>query len=285
MNDRPKIVVLFHANCPDGFAAGWAAWTVLGDAATYIPVQYNHPVPVPAQTAERLFILDFSYPRDTIESLADAVDQLVVLDHHESAMLALADLPYAKFDMGKSGCVLAWEHFRPGDLVPLLLQYVQDRDLWTWKKPQSRMVSAWIGTLERDRVPEDFNGWRWYVESFEDDNEYRAEKCKIGSGILKAQSIIVERAVRAAWWTVIEGEFGSEYNVPCVNMVPELKSETGELLCQSWPEAPFAATFFATERDEMWSLRSRNGFDVSLVAKHNGGGGHRAAAGFTRRRP
>jgi hypothetical protein len=41
----------------------------------------------------------------------------------------LAGLPSVTIHLDKSGTVLAWEHFDHGRPVPLLLRYVQDRDL------------------------------------------------------------------------------------------------------------------------------------------------------------
>ena len=38
------------------------------------------------------------------------------------------------------------------------------------------------------------------------------------------------------------------------------------------------------ESEESWSLRSRGDFDVGNLARSLGGGGHRAAAGFSRLR-
>jgi len=45
MNEVNKeIVVLYHANCLDGFGAAYAAWKKFGDTADYIPVQYGEEV-------------------------------------------------------------------------------------------------------------------------------------------------------------------------------------------------------------------------------------------------
>src|SRR5215213_7682080 len=80
-------VVLYHGpDCPDGFGAAYAAWTVLGDGATYVPVNYGKGPPPAAQVADRLFILDFSYPIETLLALADACEAVVVLDHHKTAL-------------------------------------------------------------------------------------------------------------------------------------------------------------------------------------------------------
>ena len=78
---------------------------------------------------------------------------LQVLDHHITAQDALAGLPFAYFDLKKSGAVLAWEwaHQQP---APWLLQYVQDKDLWNWALPCSREINAALASY-----PYDFHIW------------------------------------------------------------------------------------------------------------------------------
>lgn len=63
-------------------------------------------------------------------------------------------------------------------------------------------------------------------------------------------------------------------------------SETGEALCIAYPDAPFGA-YYMDRGDgiRQWGARSRNGFDVSAVAKQLGGGGHPGAAGWTEQQP
>ncbi len=36
-----KSVVLYHADCNDGFAAAYAAWVALGEDEEYVPVKYG----------------------------------------------------------------------------------------------------------------------------------------------------------------------------------------------------------------------------------------------------
>ena len=76
------------------------------------------------------------------ERLAARAGSTRVLDHHATAAEDLAGLPFVTIDLDRSGAVLAWEHFHPGRPVPLLLRYVQDRDLWRWALPRSREVNA-----------------------------------------------------------------------------------------------------------------------------------------------
>src|SRR3954471_6157678 len=148
-------LVLYHADCPDGFGAAFAAWCVLGDAASYIPVRHGEPPPPQVEGGpEVLYLLDFAYPRATMEHLASLVVSVRVLDHHATAAEDLAGLPYVTIDLDKSGAVLAWEHFHPGRPVPLLLRYVQDRDLWRWELEQSRELNAALAL-----APHDFAAW------------------------------------------------------------------------------------------------------------------------------
>ena len=101
-------IVLYHANCPDGFGGAWAAWQRLGDAATYCPVSHGDPPPdVPADA--NVVMVDFAYDRDIILAMRDWVASLVILDHHKSAQATLGDLDFAIFDMDRSGAMLGLE--------------------------------------------------------------------------------------------------------------------------------------------------------------------------------
>jgi len=62
-----KTQVLYHANCPDGFCAAWAAYTVFGDDAEYLPVQYGQDPPDVA--GNRVYIVDFSYKREVMRRI------------------------------------------------------------------------------------------------------------------------------------------------------------------------------------------------------------------------
>lgn len=137
----PQITVLYHANCSDGFGAAYAAWKKFGDAATYHAAHYGEEPPDVA--GKVVFILDFSYSRDTLKAMIEAASSLTVLDHHKTAQADLEGLPGVYFDMTKSGAVMAWEFFHPDKQVPEFLRYIQDRDLWNWKlPPQQRILSS-----------------------------------------------------------------------------------------------------------------------------------------------
>lgn len=279
MNNAASTLIIFHANCSDGFTAAWAASLSLGRSSNvvYVPANYGDrpPAEIYGGSFARIFILDFSYNRATLERIAGECEELVVLDHHKSAAQELAGLPCARFDMDKSGAMLAWEYFHPGKPAPMLVRYVQDRDLWRWELPLSREFSAALAV-----EPRDFGIWSSYaemMEKFENEHSLAREYFESrGSAILAAQKQHVGSLASQAGFREIGG-----HRVPVVNS-PIFQSELGHKLCEKHPDAPFAAVYFVDEKtnEEQWSLRGRGDFDVSEVAKVHGGGGHYSAAGF-----
>ena len=257
-----KVMVLYHADA-DGFGAAYALWKIYGPDADYLPVQYSQPVPTIPPGIEEMFIVDFSYDRDTCQDLASRY-KLTILDHHRTAAQALAGLPYAVFDMGKSGCRLSWEMVM-GMHTPLpdILQYVEDYDLWRFTLPLSEAVNLAI-----ECMPRDFETW----ESFN-----LIEATTSGLAIKRFRDRQIATTVKNVQLMTIDGH----ENVPVVNTNLNV-SEVGHALLDAYPAAPFASIYSCRGGVMVTSLRSRPGrVDVSAIAKKFGGGGHRHAAGFT----
>lgn len=88
-----RALVLYHANCWDGFCAAWVARKAMPDAE-FIPVQYGQDPPEQAGDKDRrLFLVDFSYQRNVMFRLGALHRQgMTVLDHHKTAQAALEGL-------------------------------------------------------------------------------------------------------------------------------------------------------------------------------------------------
>ena len=256
----------------DGWACAWVAHLEFGDQADYVPVQYGQEPP--DVTGREVYLLDFSYKRPVMERLSNACYSLVVLDHHETAEAELRgfgdkykDKVDVRFDMASSGGMLTWEYFYPYKSAPWLVNYTQDRDLWTFHLPFSREINAALASY-----PKDFRGWDLMCAN---KTPPLSPLVHEGAAILRYQAQLVESAIKNATETEIEG-----YKVLAVNATC-LISEIGEALAK---DRPFGATFFINSYGKkVWSLRSRgeNCVNVSEVAKRRGGGGHKQAAGFT----
>jgi uncharacterized protein len=258
-------VVLYHGNCPDGFGGAWSAWRAWGDTIRCIPVSHGE-APPDLTADDSVLMVDIVYPRPVALELKAWVRDLVILDHHKSAWEELGDLPFTTFDMRRSGAMMAWNYCHPGQAPPPLIEYVQDRDLWRFQLPHSHEVTAALGSY-----PMDFAVW---------DQLDVAELAREGVAILRFRDQTVESIVGFARW----GEIGG-YRVPIVNATAHW-SDVGAAMLAKFPEAPFVGAYFEDgQGTRRWSLRSRPDFDVSVVAKALGGGGHPQASGFRERQP
>ncbi len=212
-----------------------------------------------------LIIGDFSFEYSTMEMLDALVDgTFVCIDHHASAQKELSGLDYCIFDMSKSGAVLTWEYLFPDVLVPKLLKYIQDRDIWTWKLPNSHAVSAALQLIPIT-----------HYDVFEE-HMYDIDSLMLsGIVVLNYQELQVEKVMsrRKDMPTMVIGG----HKVPCINTTA-LISEIGNAIAGT---AKFAALYFDTATERVFSLRSVGDFDVSQIARKYGGGGHRNAAGFS----
>jgi uncharacterized protein len=252
----PPTVVLYHAECADGFGAAWALWRRFPEAR-FVPVKHGVPPPE-GLTGERVVIVDFSYGRDLLESMAQETENLLVLDHHITAEKALAGLPYAYFDLKKSGAVLAWE-WAQDHPAPWLLQYIQDKDLWTWALPMSREINAAVASH-----PFEFDVWSGFKQK-----ELEQE----GRAILRYEQELVNKLAGQAVTVEFQGE-----TVPSVQS-SVLTSQIGERLSA---DAPFCIIWHDRDGRRYYSMRSReDGTDVGAIAASFGGGGHTHAAGFS----
>ena len=255
-------VVIYHANCNDGFGAAYSAWKSLGNRAEYYAA--SHGAPPPDVTGKRVVILDFSYDNATTKALIEQAEELWVIDHHKSNMVELHDISNTHFDMTKSGAMLAWEFFHPGKESPKFIQYIQDRDLWQWELPYSKEFSAAF-----DMVPWGFDEY----EKFEDDSVFD-DAVKRGSYILAYSKTVIKKVCDKA-----SARKYKDYSVMVVNS-SHWMSEIGASLAK---DCDFAMIWYYDHDVCIYkcSLRAfHDTIDVSEIAKSFGGGGHRKAAGF-----
>jgi hypothetical protein len=259
MSTTQKPLVIYHANCWDGFCAAWIARRHFGEIETHAAHYGTEP---PDVRGRGVYVLDFSYPRPTMLRLFEEAEHLVVLDHHATARDALAGLDFCTFDMSKSGARLTWEHFNPGRSSPWLVDFTEDRDLWRHALPESREVNAALRSY-----PLDFAMWDQLA------GQEPFALAVEGAAIRRAERQIVESHIRNAARIGIGG-----YDVPVVNATTLFSEIAGDLA----EGEPFAVCYFdRKDGKRQWSLRSREGgVDVSEIAKRFGGGGHKHAAGF-----
>ena len=255
--------VIYHADCTDGFGSAYSAWKLLGNRAEYYPCKHGQ---VPPDVKDKnVVILDFSFNNATTKKMIEEANDLMVIDHHKSAVVELHDISNTIFDMSKSGATLAWDFFHPGKEAPKFIQYITDRDLWKWELPYSKEFSAAF-----DMVPFEFEEF----EKFEDDSVFD-DAVKRGSYILAYSKTVIKKVCDKASKRRIGGK-----HVMVVNS-SHWMSEIGAKLS---PDCDYALIWYYDHNDKRIkvSLRSfHEHVDVSDVSKRFGGGGHKKAAGFT----
>lgn len=264
-------IVLYHANCKDGFCAAWVLSKVF-PRADFHAIQYGNPCP---DIENRIvFIVDFSFPREEMLRICEQARHVHVFDHHKSAKKELEGLSHPKltmiFDMERSGGQIVWDYFFIGER-PWLVDYTGDRDLWKFQLPNSRAVNEGIEIPENNEqgLP-DFASW--YSLIFED----VAQK---GAMILKYNETKIKKIINEKRYS--EGVIHSQRCriTNCTDSA--LISDLGNALAK---DDYIGITFMKICTDGDWhyiySLRSIGDIDVSVIAKVFGGGGHKNAAGF-----
>jgi len=269
-------VCIYHAGCPDGFGAAWAAWRAWGEDGFYVARSHDDPIDTSQFRGDHVIFADIAPPPGAWEELAEETERLVVLDHHVSALQRYeADPALAahvarnghevRFDLGHSGAALAWEHMHPERPLPDLLAYVEDQDLWRFALPSSRAVNAAISSRLRS-----FEVWSGLAAQ---PMEALAAE---GEPILRAQRMEVDRALAAAHPVRV-----GTLRLEAVNARTQ-RAEIGHELAERRAfGTPGGAVYRLTGDRVHVSLYSVAGLDVSEIATAFGGGGHRNAAGFT----
>lgn len=270
----PSPLVLYHGrSCPDGFAAALAAWLFYGGQVEMVGLDHGDTQSaddLPPLAGRAVYILDFSFTAEILSAIEQRAAKLVLLDHHKSAAEKLTGFAcrcgVVHFDMGKSGARLAWEFFHPDAPLPDLVRFVEDRDIWAWKFPES---AAYLAAL--DMEPFDLARWR-DIAAFNPDQKavFMARGQAMDEKFHKLASDIAEGAQPVTF----NGQPGLMVNAPGA-----FHSLVGEMLSQR--SGSFALMWTAGKGGIVKvGLRSQRGFDCIPLAESMGGGGHAQACGF-----
>lgn len=300
-----KPLVLYHGRCVDGSGAAFAAWCKFGEEAEYRAVLHGDSAPSDEEVRDRdVYVLDFAYSYEDSSRiwrshfLGGGVDEhlFYTIDHHATTPHVFEGTPYPKppyliFDVEHSGAVLAWKYFHGDAPVPEILRYIEDKDLWRWKLPYSREVSA---ALEARGVRTNFRKLQEFVEmpdsvsfwlshNFQDVLSWRTLIAE-GTAVLRAQRQYADAIIDVAQRVQLSIGDGCYIGV-WVASAPILQSEVGSALAEAAlarGEAPLGIVWYRDGASGLChvSLRSVGDFDVSAIAKRYGGAGHKNAAGF-----
>ena len=304
-------LILYHANCADGFGAAFAAWKQYGtDGAEYRAIAYGDTITPEEVSGREVYILDFSFPRDVMEMIVANAADTIWLDHHKSAFemwtgnwykgkqhFQSSEKLHVRLDDSKSGAMIAWEYFvsdKPTE-IPILIQMLDDYDRWVFAIEGTKEFQKALWSL----TPWDFDQWNDML--FDEIIEVMVRE---GAAILRAHDQNVAGVVEAAstscdipGFESMPTQAGSQFNIhqPSVpdmmtypvlyqglaaNCPKHLASDVGHKLATTC--GTYGLCWYQQSDGRInVSLRSNGDYDVTVIAKMFGGGGHKNAAGFT----
>lgn len=283
-------VCVYHMPCDDGFASAWIARKKWPDIKL-APTNYGLPFPekdIDGQSLgvedKNVLIADFSYKPEVLAEIGRRAASVRVLDHHKTAEADLRDYVggslsalrnfngggvQAYFDMNHSGAALTWQFCFPDEPMPLMIQCIEDRDLWRFALPYSRAFSLFLRSH-----PYDLSVWTGIAETM----------AALPQDVLDEAMAIerfYDRQIADVVPTATLKSIGKWKGIPVAHAPYAFASDLAHQLLKKHPDAPFAAVVVDAYGARTWSLRSEDSRqDVSEVAKQFGGGGHRNAAGF-----
>jgi oligoribonuclease NrnB/cAMP/cGMP phosphodiesterase (DHH superfamily) len=312
----------YHRGCSDGTCAAWVVRREYPNIQ-FIGIQPNSNIRINSKTGKlREDIKETTYagkevifvdvcPQDKLlKKMSQLSKRIVILDHHKTNRELIKTFDTQKsvaemetiFDMSRAGCQLAWDYiyktcnsslFRPYERL-WFVDYIADRDLWTWQMNNSKFINNALFELGYSRSFEGFD--ELYSKEIE---VIDTELLPFAKAVDIKNKNTLERCVRNAKWCRMNVN-GTFYNVWAVSTY-DLLSEVGNYL-STYPHKNGDGTEYKVETEilpdfvviwrynfegnEWWiSLRAsaESNHDVSSIAKQMdpGGGGHPKAAGFT----
>lgn len=269
MNTSKDTVVIYHANCSDGFGAAFAAWKKFGDTASYIPVKDHNEAPTEL-THKDIYIVDFSFKKPVLDTLEAANKKVVVIDHHQSAAPDVEGRDDWVFDQSHSGAVLAWQYFHPDVEVPELLLQVEDHDLWKFEMFEHREFNVAL-----HQYPKEFSVWDQLIEDLKDD-DFRINFIAKGAMLAKFEDKLVADLLTFKERVLFEG-----HEVWAINASRIYRSILGNHLAEmneAEGKTALGIVYYHYVGKVHCSLRSKGDVDVATIAEKYGGGGHKNAA-------
>ncbi|KNA25806.1 hypothetical protein SOVF_003090 [Spinacia oleracea] len=309
---KKKSAVLYHYPCPDGTFAALAAhlyFSATSSPVVFFPNTVYSPIKadqLPLQEIGDVYLLDFVGPSGFVTDLSSKVDNVIILDHHKTALetlggeTSLSENITKVLDMERSGATIAYDYFKQKlseesktryesvlaefERMRKIFEYIEDADLWKWRLEKSKAFSSGLKDqkLEFDfqKNPSVFR----QLLSLDLDSV-------INQGIISLnhkQKLITEALEKSYAINLGGGEFGCCLAVNADEALSELRSELGNQLAFKSQERNLRGVGAIVYRvpelgnDQMLkiSLRSVKSEDTTPISEKYGGGGHRNASSF-----
>ncbi|KAL6175742.1 hypothetical protein ACLB2K_052381 [Fragaria x ananassa] len=294
--------VLYHYPCPDGAFAALAAHLYFSSKSIqpfFFPNAVYSPVTaqsLPLSDIDELYLLDFVGPHGFVQEVSLKVPNVVVLDHHKTAVGRVGGVNVTSvLDMKRSGATIAFDYFRGKvnveggetarfDGVRRVFEYIEDGDLWRWRLPDSKAFSSGFKDLNL-QYDVGLNP-ALFQQLLSLDLECLISQ--LGMVSLSEKQKLIEEALSQSYEIKLGGGAFGHCLAVNADSISELRSELGHQLAtksRSLNLRGIGAVVYKVpelENDELLkiSLRSVDSEDTTPISQEFGGGGHRNASSF-----
>ncbi|AQQ73887.1 putative DHH superfamily phosphohydrolase [Kurlavirus BKC-1] len=267
-----KIVACFHGGCSDGISCAWVLSKVWPNAEFYGirpgETELGH---IDFENA-LVFFLDVCPSK-----FPENAKHIFVYDHHVTNKKFVDSCTIENitiiFDTERCGCLITWDQFFPDRKRPWFLEYIDDRDRWQWKLPESKEINEAMYS----------QGWMERLDELE--VQTPEDLASVGRELLLEKEKKIQEAISTAVPAKLCG-----YSIWLCSQEScwKIRSEVGNRLCSMLfengePPAFSAVSLKDSETQEHWiSLRGTNSSPcLATLSEKFGGGGHPKASGFT----
>ena len=270
-------VFLYHRNCSDGFGGAYCAWHYRYKQCKYLAITFTdfgnneYMDKIYKEVYKKnVVVCDIVFTGQLFDYLDTITNNIIYLDHHETAVDELGDCGNLFFTREHSGCIMAWHYFfGMKSKPPLFLRYIEDKDTWKWDLKDSKEFNASFTKIR-------FNFYTY--------DRFRRESVRLvaktieeGKEIMKYENFYVKSAIKNCSDPMRIGP----YNVAICNS-SFLQAEIGSSLARL-EGIDYAMVWYHSNKGsyiKVSLVSNRDDVNVYEIARMFGGGGHRKAAGF-----
>lgn len=200
------------------------------------------------------------------------------------------------FNNNESGATMTWKHFHNDKDIPLTLQYIKDRDLFSWDNPKvhslpnAEILTLGLYEILTNNPPK--HDWTIWDEFIQNETKELEKALEVGNILHNELNKLVWRAYKSVvpFEVLWEGKIWKGASVNVSNNISDVgnfivrrkEKETNNYIydfCLIWK--------YTSDCRFSCSLRSRKSqttsdeFNCSSFAQYFGGGGHQPASAFT----